>query len=214
SKHIDILTAETLSSPTRHWSEVFGALGLSKEPQPFLLAGVGKLRLTNQADCAILQPYLGVANTVVTGYLGTANWLLTIENLTTFHQAARVLGATPKGLILYTAGMPSPSWGQAYQRILASLPNATPVYHWSDHDEGGFRIAARIAQFAAQAGFALRPWSMDAALWNGAGDPASKTQQRSMIRSAVKAGWTDLASRIQPVLFEQEGQPLLMPEGW
>ncbi|MBP5090744.1 hypothetical protein HUS91_35680, partial [Pseudomonas chlororaphis] len=169
SKHIDILTAETLSSPTRHWSEVFGALGLSKEPQPFLLAGVGKLRLTNQADCAILQPYLGVANTVVTGYLGTANWLLTIENLTTFHQAARVLGATPKGLILYTAGMPSPSWGQAYQRILASLPNATPVYHWSDHDEGGFRIAARIAQFAAQAGFALRPWSMDAALWNGAG---------------------------------------------
>lgn len=158
-----------------------------------------------------MQPFLGVANTVVTGYRGPADWILTIENLTTFHQAARALGPVPNGLILYTAGMPSPSWGLAYQRILASLPQTVPVYHWSDHDEGGFRIAARIAQFAARTGFQLRPWSMDAALWNGAGDPASESQHNSMIRSALAAGWTELASQIQPVFFEQEGRFMRLP---
>lgn len=211
SKHIDILTAETLTAPARHWSEVFGELGLIKEPQPFLLSGQGKLQLANQADCTTVKPYLGVANTVVMGFVGSVDWVLTVENLTTFHQAARALGETPKGLVLYTAGMPSPSWGQAYRRILASLPGATPVYHWSDHDEGGFRISVRIARFASEMGFTLQPWSMDATLWNGAGDPATKSQQHSMIRNALKAGWADLASRLPPVLLEQEGQILLLP---
>lgn len=211
SKHLDLLTSEALNAPARHWSEVFGAIGLTKEPQPFLVAGTGKLQLADQADCPIIRPFLGVANTVVAGYVGSPAWLLTIENLTTFHQAARALGNTSSGVVIYTAGMPSPSWGEAYVRILSSLPMTTRVYHWSDHDEGGFRIAARVAQFATRAGYSLRPWSMDASLWENAGQSASTDQHRSMMRSAERAGWTDLADRITPVLFEQEGQPLLLP---
>ncbi|MNJ32379.1 hypothetical protein D3C77_270440 [compost metagenome] len=211
SKHIDILTAETLTAPARHWSEVFGEIGLIKEPQPFLLSGAGKLQLVNQADCnrqtlPWCRQHHGHG---VCRQCGLAT--LTVENLTTFHQAARALGETSKGLVLYTAGMPSPSWGQAYRRILASLSAATPVYHWSDHDEGGFRISARIARFASEMGFSLRSWSMDATLWNGTGDTASKSQQNSMIRNTLKSGWADLASRIPPVLLEQEGQLLLLP---
>ncbi|MDD1980427.1 Wadjet anti-phage system protein JetD domain-containing protein [Pseudomonas asiatica] len=211
SKQLDLLTSEALNAPARHWSEVFGAIGLTKEPQPFLVAGTGKLQLADQTDCPIIRPFLGVANTVVTGYVGSPVWLLTIENLTTFHQAARALGNISSGVVVYTAGMPSPSWGEAYVRILSSLPTTTSIYHWSDHDEGGFRIAARVAQFTTRAGHSLRPWSMDASLWENAGQSASTDQQRSMMRSAERAGWADLAVRITPVLFEQEGQPLLLP---
>lgn len=211
SKHLDLLTSEALNAPARHWSEVFGAIGLIKEPQPFLVAGLGKLRLTDQDDCPILRPYLGVANTMIEGYVGTPTWLLSIENLTTFHQATRELSKKPSGLVLYTAGMPSPSWGEAYIRILAALPKSTPVYHWGDHDEGGFRIAARMAQFASQTGHTLRPWSMDASRWEDVGHSAKAEQHRSMVRSATRAGWSELADQIAPVLFEQEGQPMQLP---
>lgn len=211
SKHLDLLTAETLNAPARHWSEVFGAIGLIKEPQPFLVAGMGKLRLTDQDDCSIIRPYLGVANTVIQGYIGAPAWLLTIENLTTFHQAARELSKNPSGVILYTAGMPSPSWGQAYVRILSSLEHKPPIYHWGDHDEGGFRIAARIAQFATQSGCRLQPWSMEASRWPDRGQDAKAEQHRAMKRNAARAGWAELADQLAPVLFEQEGQPLNLP---
>ena len=210
-KHLDLLTSEALNAPARHWSEVFGAIGLSKEPQPFLVSGIGALRLSDGIDCPIVRPFVGVANTAVHGYSGTPAWLLSIENLTTFHQAARALGNTRQGIVIYTAGMPSPSWGRAYSHILSSLPTDASVYHWGDHDEGGFRIAARVAQFAAAVERHLKPWSMDASQWGKIGEPAKSDQHRSMVKSAELAGWIELASRISPVLFEQEGQKLFLP---
>ncbi|WP_409281207.1 Wadjet anti-phage system protein JetD domain-containing protein [Pseudomonas defluvii] len=210
-KHIDILTAEASNSPARHWSEVFGSIGISKEPQPFLVAGTGQLRLIDGAECPIARPFLGVANSAIAGYQGQPEWLLTIENLTTFHQAARVLVADLKGVVIYTAGMPSPSWGKAYVRILSQLPRTSYVYHWGDHDEGGFRIAARIAQLAAQLDRSIQPWSMASNAWEDSGQMASKQQLDSMVRSALKAGWQDLAAELRPILLEQEGQPLSLP---
>ncbi|MFV0453903.1 MAG: Wadjet anti-phage system protein JetD domain-containing protein [Pseudomonas sp.] len=210
-KHIDILTAEASNSSARHWSEVFGSIGISKEPQPFLLAGTGQLRLIDGTECPIVRPFLGVANSAIAGYQGEPEWLLTIENLTTFHQAARALGTNSKGVVIYTAGMPSPSWGKAYVQILSRLPNSCCVYHWGDHDEGGFRIAARIAHFAAELGLSINPWSMHSIAWEGNGQMASKEQLGSMVRSAIKAGWHDLAAELKPLLLEQEGQPLSLP---
>lgn len=210
-KHIDILTAEASNSSARHWSEVFGSIGISKEPQPFLLSGTGQLRLIDGVECPIVRPFLGVANSAIAGYQGEPEWLLTIENLTTFHQAARALGTDLKGVVIYTGGMPSPSWGKAYLRILSELPNSSCVYHWGDHDEGGFRIAARIAHFAAELGLSIKPWSMHSNSWEGNGQMASKEQLGSMVRSAIKAGWQDLAAELKPLLLEQEGQPLSLP---
>lgn len=210
-KHIDILTAEATNSSARHWSEVFGSIGVSKEPQPFLIAGTGQLRLIDGVECPIVRPFLGVANSAIAGYQGEPEWLLTIENLTTFHQAARILGTDSKGVVIYTAGMPSPSWGKAYLRILSQTPSSSCVYHWGDHDEGGFRIAARIAQFADQLDRSIKPWSMESSAWAGRGLMASKEQLASMVRSALKAGWHDLASELRPIILEQEGQPFSLP---
>jgi len=210
-KHLDVLTGDALNSPARHWSEVFGAIGLTKEPQPFLISGKGFLRLTGGVDCPIVRPYVGVANSVISGYYGEPEWLLTVENLTTFHQAAKALAPAQDGLVIYTAGMPSPAWGKAYSNLLSSLPKSTRVFHWGDHDEGGFRVAARIAHFASGVGRSLAPWSMDATQWAEKGTAASAAQHRSMIRSASRAGWSELGSNLGAIILEQEGQPMTLP---
>ncbi|WP_339437624.1 Wadjet anti-phage system protein JetD domain-containing protein [Pseudomonas sp. EL_65y_Pfl1_R32] len=147
----------------------------------------------------------------IRGYSGSPDWLLTIENLTTFHQAAKALLPNRPGLVIYTAGMPSPTWGKAYANILMSLPDSTRILHWGDHDEGGFRVAARVAHFATTTGRHLEPWYMDASLWNERGDEAQAEQHRSMIRSAIRAGWAELASTLKAIILEQEGLPIRLP---
>lgn len=210
-KHLDVLTSEALNTRARHWNEVFGEIGLIKEPQPFLVSGTGFLKLDGCTECSIVRPYIGVANAVILGYSGRPAWLLTIENLTTFHQAAKALLPDRSGLVIYTAGMPSPTWGKAYANILVSLPESTRILHWGDHDEGGFRIAARVAHFARETGRRLEPWCMDASQWNDIGNEAQAEQHRSMIRSAARAGWGEQASTVKAIILEQEALPIILP---
>ena len=48
-----------------------------------------------------------------------------------------------------------------YGRLLENLPLTTPIYHWGDVDEGGFRIVSTIAAVKARgAGFFLQPYGM------------------------------------------------------
>src|SRR3546814_5239040 len=54
-RHIDLLTAEQFGSPARQQEEVFGALGLVKEPQPFLMAGTGHLMLESSQGCPVAK---------------------------------------------------------------------------------------------------------------------------------------------------------------
>ena len=103
--------------------------------------------------------------------------------------------------------MPSPSWARAYARVMQGLPDATRVYHWGDHDEGGFRIAARISEVCARAGRRLLPWCMAV----GEGREASESQQKTMSASARRAGWNELAQTMPPFLLEQESQPPTLP---
>jgi hypothetical protein len=206
--HLDLLTADSLSAPARHWSEVLGALGIRKEPQPFLIAGGGHLELTRGPDVAIALPFVGIANHALTSYRGSPSWLLSVENLTTFHQCAELLAGAECGVVLFSGGMPSPSWATAYTHVLLGLPETARVYHWGDHDEGGFRIAARISAICAQAGRTLLPWYMEVA----EGNAASEAQRRTMAANARRAGWEDLAREMLPVLLEQEFQlPNLPP---
>lgn len=170
SRHIDLLTAGCLSSPARQQEEVFGALGLLKEPQPFLAAGTGTLKLHPSQSSPIAWPFIGVSNRHIIGYRGTPAWVLSIENLTTFHLASQHADAA-SGLILFTGGMPSPSWCRAYAHILDALPESIPVYHWGDIDQGGFRIAAHIKNECIQQ-HSFHPWLMDAEQLDGVRYPS------------------------------------------
>jgi hypothetical protein len=210
TRHIDLLTAEQLGSPARQQEEVFGALGLVKEPQPFLVAGTGSLMLEASQPCPVAAPFVGVSGKHVVAYSGMPAWVLSIENLTTFHQASQHPDAGG-GLILYTGGMPSPTWCRAYARILESIPVHIPVYHWGDIDQGGFRIAAHIKRKCIHR-HVFHPWLMDAAqLLETPYSAVTETARSSMARHARDTGWESLSQCMLARAIEQEGISLCLP---
>lgn len=210
ARHIDLLTAEQLGSPARQQEEVFGALGLIKEPQPFLIAGTGSLILESTQSCPVAKPFIGVSGRHVVAYVGMPAWVLSIENLTTFHQASQHPDAGA-GLILYTGGMPSPSWCRAYATILESIPSHISVYHWGDIDQGGFRIAAHIRRKCIHR-HAFLPWLMDATQVSGtAFSEVAETERSRMARHAHDAGWDALSRHMLAQTIEQEGIAILLP---
>lgn len=210
SRHIDLLTAEHLSSSARQQEEVFGALGLLKEPQPFLAAGTGTLKLHSSQSCPIVWPFVGVSNRHIIGYIGTPTWVLSIENLTTFHLASQHPESS-SGLLLFTGGMPSPSWCRAYARILDSLPESIAIYHWGDIDQGGFRIAAYIRKKCIRR-HTFHPWLMDAKQLDGVRySETTEAIRTSMARHARDAGWETLSQNLQPRMVEQEGIAINLP---
>jgi len=211
-RHIDLLTAEHLNATARQHEEVFRTLGLLKEPQPLLVAGTGTLQLDPSQHCPIAWPFIGVSNQHVAGYSGTPAWVLSIENLTTFHLASQHADAGT-GLIVFTGGTPSPSWCRAYASMLKSLPEQIPVYHWGDIDQGGFRIAAHVRRKCLHR-HAFHPWLMDASQLNGMPFcEATEAVRSNMARHARDAGWETLSQRMLARTIEQEGIAIRLPDG-
>jgi Uncharacterized protein conserved in bacteria C-term(DUF2220) len=215
-RHLDILSAESLIAPARHSHEVLGELGISKEPQPFLVAGSGTLLLAPDQVCPIVRPFIGVSNREVSGYQGYPAWVLTIENLTTFHQAARLLVGREDGLVIYTGGMPSPAWRAAFRNVIGNMPNSVEFYHWGDFDEGGFRIAKVLQATASDVGKLIRPWRMDAESARESGVQTTPAIASNMARFAKNCGWDAISDGIKsltnPFTAEQEGLALVLPD--
>ncbi len=155
---IDVLLANSTEAEIREPAAVWQELGLFREEHPVRLAGdvlVERERVTARLD----TPYAGLPAITLKRLASVPELLMTIENLTTFHSEAR-RRCNEQVLLIYTAGMPSPAWRAMYLRLLAELPAHVPVFHWGDIDEGGFRIAATLAQDARTVGHTIQPWSM------------------------------------------------------
>lgn len=214
-RHLDILTADSLAAPARHSHEVLGELGISKEPQPFLVAGGGTLLLSPDQVCPIARPFIGVSNREVSGYQGAPAWILTIENLTTFHQATRLLVGREDGLVIYTGGMPSPAWRSAFSAVISNVPANAKIYHWGDFDEGGFRIARVLQTTALAVGKSIRPWMMDIESSRNCSVPSTQAIAANMSRYATDCGWHDICEQLRsleyPFTAEQEGQSIILP---
>ena len=180
-----------------------------------LLAGSGTVQLADVV-LPLVRPYLGLPVEAVRTVTTSARCVLSIENLASFHDAARAAG-NEAVLLLYTGGMPSPAWRAAYASILANLPAALPIHHWGDIDEGGFRIAAVLAQTCAASGRKLQPWCMSPGELPEqlvrAADPPSAATLAAMCRWAAQAGWDDvaLALRENPLKLEQEALDPRLP---
>lgn len=130
-----------------------------------------------------------------------------IENQTTFRVWARQHCDTD-ALCIYTGGMPSPAWRAMYLRLLSDLPISTPVLHWGDVDEGGFRIASVSSRWVAESGHALQPWRMRPSDVPESLRRAAPTRTvERMAKYAHEAGWNDLARELVEVriVAEQEG---------
>lgn len=205
---LELLITGELSATGLSKEDVWSAIGLRREPQPMLLAGDGSVDLLD-VSLPLVRPYLGLPVEAVRAVTTSARCLLSIENLASFHDAARAPGAESV-LLLYTGGMPSPAWRAAYASVLSHLPDALPVYHWGDMDEGGFRIAAVLAEVARAVGRTLQPWMMSPndvplAIVKLTAQPSS-SQLAAMTRWAERCGWTSLADdlRESPLQLEQE----------
>lgn len=212
---LELLVTGELAASGFSKEEVWSAIGLRREPQPLLLSGSGRVELTD-ASLPLVRPYLGLPVEAVQSVTATADYALSIENLASFHEAALSPGAS-RGLLVYTGGMPSPAWRAAYVRLLESLPPTCPVYHWGDIDEGGFRIAAVLAEAVRDAGRVLHPWLMSpvelgASVLRDA-EPPSPSVLAAMRYWAGRAGWDALAEALarQPIHLEQERLDPLMP---
>ena len=203
---LSYLQAPDVTFP-RHPEEVLAQIGLRKEPAPFLLAGVGDVVLQRVQALSVVHPYLGVSAPHITGFVGAPRWVMSVENLTTFHMIADK--RPTDGLVLYTGGMPSPTWRRAYRRIVDALPGAD-LYHWGDIDPGGFRIAACLA--GSLDGRPLHPWEMAPHL--DPGDVSDKRSRKAMVDAARRAGWFELADKLAaspPFELEQEDLDVSWP---
>lgn len=204
---LDILLSGSIEDSPRAAAQVWQELGLFREEHPVLLAGhvhIARDRSTSLIDA----PYMGLPAAAILRALSLVTEVITIENKTTFHSEAK-RRQDDKVLLIYTAGMPSPAWRAMYRRLLESLPRTTPIYHWGDIDEGGFRIASTIAAVARVAGFSLQPYGMSPE------DVPLKMRVRASARTlerihhfACAAGWPELGQAMREAGFVAEQEAL------
>lgn len=153
---VDALVTGTLTGLSRDAEEVFAEIGLVKFPPTFLLAGDLTFDVGGQLVQSV-RPYIGLSPHAISSVrCAPGTWcVLTVENLTTFHELVARASECPGLVIAYTGGMPSPSWKRAFAILVAALPVGARCSHWGDVDAGGFRIASHIAGVCEQAGFRL-----------------------------------------------------------
>lgn len=203
---LDVLLSGSVDSEVRSADDVWKELGLHREEQPVRLAG--RAVVARERVSALLDwPYGAFPAATVLGVNTAVERVLTIENQTTFHSMARQQGESAV-LLIYTGGMPTPAWRGMYRRLLTSMPDTTPVLHWGDVDEGGFRIASLLARDAATAGKVLQPFRMHPDdIPTSLRCPASLAKAQRMQRYASAAGWTELGEALlkAKMTVEQEG---------
>lgn len=207
TSQLDVLLSGGIEENPRAAAQVWQELGLFREEHPVLLAGhvkIARVRSTGLIDA----PYIGLPAPTIQGVASEIKEVITIENKTTFHSEAK-RRQDEQVLLIYTAGMPSPAWRAMYGRLLCTLPRTTPVRHWGDIDEGGFRIASTIAASARLEGFALQPYRMSP------DDVPLKMRVRASLRTldridyfACAAGWSELGQAVRAAEFVAEQETL------
>lgn len=127
--------------------ELFRALGLEKFPPPIFLKGPLEIDYSNYRwDISELLPFVGVSPDKVfdISLKRPPAYLLTIENLASFQRHVREI--EDDGIVVYSAGFPSPALMHILQRFDDVLSEDSPCFHWGDRDIGGLRIFSHIAK--------------------------------------------------------------------
>lgn len=218
SRWLDLLAEGSLVASGLSRNEIFSALGLHKEPQPFLIAA--EAIVTNgDIESRLFRPYHGLPTADVERFQFDPDpeCVVTVENKATFHEMALLAKGT-RACVIYSGGMPSSAWKKAYAKVLESVHNNVPIYHFGDLDVGGFRIAHAIFDVAGEYGRTLKPWLMDPANLVGAGYtlyPAKDSQIKRMQALCERIGWHALVDSIAlvPGLLEQERVTTRLPVG-
>ncbi|RUU61312.1 Wadjet anti-phage system protein JetD domain-containing protein [Mesorhizobium sp. M2C.T.Ca.TU.002.02.1.1] len=117
--------------------EALGTLGVEKVPPPLLLSGPVTLG-ASQPDVS----FVGVPADTITSvaFSRTPEYVLVVENYTSFVRHVTEADRDRRGLVLYGGGYPSVGLQKAFGSIARSIPAEIPFYHWSDIDPDGIWI--------------------------------------------------------------------------
>ena len=215
---LDYLTQEDETCTlARQPEDILASLGLIKFPQPVLMAGRAITHFTNGSTLGIPAPYIGLAPQSLARVEASrdARYILTVENYTTFNEIAKGKAGPVEGVVIYTAGMPSPSFLRVYAMAIDGAIPDVPVYHWGDIDLGGYRIADVLARHAGERGRRLLLWNMNPGNIEGI-PPWAKfsLSDLSWVRTiTVKHGWTVELEGVEATRssYEQEMLPVRCP---
>jgi hypothetical protein len=182
-----------------------------------LVAGAATICLLDGTKFHVPQPFAALAPLLIRTVMlpKSDRSILTVENATSFHDlASGRAGPLNSTLVLYAAGMGSPSFLDFYGSLLADA-NGCNVFHWGDIDPDGFRIAGRLARIARDCDVSLEPWRMRA----GEFDPGlshrslTPTELTEILGICKVHGWQREAADllVQQCGFEQEVLPPALP---
>ncbi|WP_425646840.1 Wadjet anti-phage system protein JetD domain-containing protein [Agrobacterium leguminum] len=180
--------------------ELLASVGIKRLPQPVLISGT--ISLDDQPFQKM--PFVGVPAECA-GRLNlheTPDYLLTIENFSSFVRYVREIGQSENGLIIYSGGFPS-------RPVLDTIVNmarqaGAPAYHWGDMDGGGVRIFRYIEQHLESIGVSLQPHMMNVDLLRQVGSKAQAANR--FVSDMAESAIAELASFIEQVglVHEQE----------
>ena len=216
---IDVLVQGDVAAPARDPEDVFNEIGLVKFPPTLLIAGAIQVAIDGRT-IAVDTAYLGFPPSAITGFSCSTSVvaLLTVENLTTFHEMVARRHEAAGAILLYTGGMPSPSWKRVYRLLLLSLPSDARVFHWGDIDAGGFRIADHLAGCVDEVGRRLELHGMaPEALGSGTVTvrcALTDVEVSAFERICVRRGWDVACQWVTEhrVAVEQESLQAAWPE--
>jgi len=169
-------------------AEVYAELGLEKYPQPVFLKGPVALSYGGKRlDLVGIGPYLALSPDGIDAVaaVGRPDYVLVIENLTSYQRHVREID--DRGVVLYSAGFPSPAFRALLGRLDEDLDAAVPFFHWGDVDLGGLRIFARLAAILTR--HVLQPHLMQPAVPEHTGVRSfSASEIRHLQRMAARGG--------------------------
>ena len=138
-------------NPAWHWckddKQLFRMLGLEKFPPLLLIKGPLQMEYgTALLDLAPYSPPFGLVPDRIRRPRPSrpAPYLLTIENLTSYHRYIREID--DDGIIIYSAGFPTPASMAILGALDAVLATDCGCFHWGDRDLGGLRIYSKLAE--------------------------------------------------------------------
>ncbi|MDB5761841.1 MAG: hypothetical protein JWQ21_836 [Herminiimonas sp.] len=219
---IDVLTQGKTNGLPRDPEEFFQEMGLVKYPPTLLMVASrgnwSRMVVKLEDDfVSISAPYLGFHPPSIVGlnFPQEPITLLTVENLTTFHEIAELLRIPSDDgpvLVIYTGGMPSPAWRRVYRMALSSLTEGSSVLHWGDIDAGGFRIANKLAEDCDQCERRLLLHLMDV-LPAASRKSLSDAEVASITAICIRHNWDAEAKSVEfhRSAIEQESLPVELP---
>ncbi|SEH43257.1 Wadjet anti-phage system protein JetD domain-containing protein [Tardiphaga sp. OK245] len=140
--------------------ELLASAGIKRLPQPLLIHG--PVALSGRSFPSM--SYVGIPTERVHDIelLHEPDYVLTIENFTSFVRHVREIAQREKALVFYSGGFPSRPTLATIARLAAEA--RVPTFHWGDMDIGGVRIFQHIERKLEGYGISLRPHLMDKAL--------------------------------------------------